>query len=64
MRGRLGLAGLVLIMAAVSVGAQAPNRKGPTVLLISIDGLRPDYVTQAGKHGLKIPNLRSVSRGH
>ena len=28
------------------------------VLMISIDGLRPDYVTQADAHGLKIPNLR------
>lgn len=34
------------------------------VLLISIDGLRPDYVTQADKHGLNIPNLRRfVSEG-
>jgi predicted AlkP superfamily pyrophosphatase or phosphodiesterase len=30
---------------------------GP-VLMISIDGLRPDYVTQADSHGLKIPTLR------
>lgn len=28
------------------------------VLMISIDGLRPDYVTHASEHGLKIPNLR------
>lgn len=30
---------------------------GP-VLMISIDGLRPDYVTQADSHGLQIPTLR------
>jgi predicted AlkP superfamily pyrophosphatase or phosphodiesterase len=30
----------------------------PSVVLISIDGLRPDYVLQAGQYGLKIPNLR------
>jgi predicted AlkP superfamily pyrophosphatase or phosphodiesterase len=29
-----------------------------SVLLISIDGLRPDSVTQADQRGLKIPNLR------
>jgi predicted AlkP superfamily pyrophosphatase or phosphodiesterase len=29
-----------------------------SVLLISIDGLRPDSVTAADQHGLKIPNLR------
>lgn len=28
------------------------------LLIISIDGMRPDYVTQADKHGLKIPTLR------
>jgi predicted AlkP superfamily pyrophosphatase or phosphodiesterase len=28
------------------------------VVLISIDGLRPDYLTHADEHGLKIPNLR------
>lgn len=27
------------------------------VILISIDGMRPDYVTQAQQHGLKLPNL-------
>src|ERR1700693_1529332 len=58
MRGKPGLAWLVLLTAAVVAGAQAPNRKLPAVLLISIDGLRPDYVTQADKHGLRIPNLR------
>jgi predicted AlkP superfamily pyrophosphatase or phosphodiesterase len=35
--------------------AQAPT---PLALLISIDGLRPDYVTAADRHGLKIPALR------
>jgi len=29
-----------------------------SVLLISIDGLRPDSVTAAAEHGVKIPNLR------
>jgi predicted AlkP superfamily pyrophosphatase or phosphodiesterase len=28
------------------------------LLLISIDGLHPAYVTEADRHGLKIPNLR------
>jgi hypothetical protein len=29
-----------------------------SILLISIDGMRPDSVTRADEHGLKIPNLR------
>ena len=35
---------------------------GRSVLLISIDGLRPDYVFQADAHGLKIPHLRRILR--
>src|SRR5262249_60432811 len=37
--------------------APGPSAR-PTLLMISIDGLRPDYVTAADTHGLKIPNLR------
>ncbi|MGO9275907.1 MAG: alkaline phosphatase family protein [Terriglobia bacterium] len=35
---------------------------GHALLLISIDGLRPDYVLQADAHGLKIPHLRRILR--
>ncbi len=30
------------------------------MLLISIDGMRPDYVTQADEHHLRIPPLRHI----
>jgi predicted AlkP superfamily pyrophosphatase or phosphodiesterase len=30
------------------------------VLVISIDGMRPDYVLKADEHGLKIPHLRRI----
>lgn len=36
--------------------AHAAPRKH--VLVISLDGMRPDYVTEADKHGEKVPNLR------
>jgi hypothetical protein len=45
--------GVVLACLLFPLGAWA----GP-VVMISIDGLRPDYVTQADRHGLKIPTLR------
>lgn len=47
---------LLLLIAAVSSASAAP------VLMISIDGLKPEYVTQADAHGLKIPYLRSLLR--
>ncbi|HEY2461848.1 MAG TPA: ectonucleotide pyrophosphatase/phosphodiesterase [Candidatus Acidoferrum sp.] len=30
----------------------------PLLVMISIDGLRPDYITEADAHGAKVPNLR------
>jgi predicted AlkP superfamily pyrophosphatase or phosphodiesterase len=44
-----------LTAAAVLLAA---NAAAAPVLLISIDGLKPEYVTQADEHGLKVPNLR------
>ena len=37
-----------------------PFLRAASVLMISIDGMRPDYVTQADAHHLKIPNLRRM----
>ncbi len=51
-RGCLRVASAALfICAAVSAPAAS-------VLMISIDGLKPEYVTHADEHGLKIPTLR------
>ena len=51
------LLSLILPMWFVS-GAQ--NAPAIPVVLISIDGLKPDHVLDADKHGLKIPNLRRL----
>jgi predicted AlkP superfamily pyrophosphatase or phosphodiesterase len=40
--------------------SEAQNAPALPVVLISIDGLKPDYVLDADKHGLKIPNLRRL----
>jgi predicted AlkP superfamily pyrophosphatase or phosphodiesterase len=32
------------------------------VLMISIDGLKPEYITQADAHGMKLPYLRTLLR--
>jgi predicted AlkP superfamily pyrophosphatase or phosphodiesterase len=49
---------LVLFFFALSNLAQGEERKSRPVVLISLDGLRPDFVLNADHYGLKIPNLR------
>ena len=49
------LIGLLVALAVPFARAETPR---PLLVMISIDGLRPDYVTAADTHGLKIPNLR------
>ena len=47
-----------LVLSASSLFCQTPSHQ--PVLLISIDGMRPDYVTQADDHHLRIPALRHI----
>jgi predicted AlkP superfamily pyrophosphatase or phosphodiesterase len=44
------------ILAASAIG----QTQHQPVLLISVDGMRPDYVTHADEHHLRIPTLRSI----
>jgi predicted AlkP superfamily pyrophosphatase or phosphodiesterase len=39
-------------------GAAQDKSAPPLLVIISVDGLRPDYITAADQHGAKIPNLR------
>jgi predicted AlkP superfamily pyrophosphatase or phosphodiesterase len=48
------IAYFVLLIPATLLAQTQP------VLMISIDGMRPDYLTQASEHGLRIPNLRRI----
>jgi predicted AlkP superfamily pyrophosphatase or phosphodiesterase len=50
----------LLVVCAIRLGAQATGATAHPVVLISIDGLKPEYVLQADEHGLKIPNLRGL----
>ena len=47
-------AGVFLLASRAPAQEQAP----PLLVMISIDGLRPDYITAADAHGAKVPNLR------
>lgn len=55
---RLLLLALSVLLAFSRLLAQSP----PSVLMISVDGMRPDYVTRADEHGLHLPVLRSFLR--
>jgi predicted AlkP superfamily pyrophosphatase or phosphodiesterase len=41
---------------------QGQEKPAPLLVMISVDGLRPDYVTAADEHGAKVPNLRKFLR--
>jgi predicted AlkP superfamily pyrophosphatase or phosphodiesterase len=54
----------LLVVCALRLGAQPASTAAHPVVLISIDGLKPEYVLQADEHGLRIPNLRAlIARG-
>ena len=44
------------------LAAAANSAFGASVLMISVDGLKPEYVLDADAHGLKIPFLRGLVR--
>ena len=53
---------LTLLIAAVFFAAlpalAQEQQQTPLLVMISVDGMRPDYVTSADAHGAKIPQLR------
>jgi hypothetical protein len=57
----LSLAVLCGLLFTPPARAQEPPSR-PAVILISIDGLKPEYVLDADAHGLKIPALRRFLR--
>jgi predicted AlkP superfamily pyrophosphatase or phosphodiesterase len=52
------LATLASAVAVVSAARPQGRPEPPLLVMISIDGLRPDYITAADAHGAKVPNLR------
>ena len=55
---------ILVLLAAIAAHAlgQTPAAGPRGLLLISIDGLRPDYVLEAEKHGMKLPHLTALAR--
>ncbi|MBS1814174.1 MAG: alkaline phosphatase family protein [Acidobacteria bacterium] len=56
---RIVFALATLLLCPVTKVLQAET---PHVLLISIDGMKPEYVTQAAQHGLHLPTLERFLR--
>jgi predicted AlkP superfamily pyrophosphatase or phosphodiesterase len=54
------LLALPLLLLAITAAGRAI---AASLLLISVDGLKPEYVLDADAHGLKIPFLRSLMQG-
>jgi predicted AlkP superfamily pyrophosphatase or phosphodiesterase len=52
----------ILFLAFVPIAGAQNTSSRPAVILISIDGLKPEYVLDADAHGLKIPALRRFLR--
>ena len=53
---------LILLFLSVTSAAFGQSKPHHPLIVLSIDGLRPDYVLQADEHGLKIPHLRRLLR--
>jgi predicted AlkP superfamily pyrophosphatase or phosphodiesterase len=47
-------------LLAAALSACTGQRSGVPVVLISVDGLKPEYVLDADRYGLKIPTLRRM----
>jgi predicted AlkP superfamily pyrophosphatase or phosphodiesterase len=63
MRNRIDNRALRILLLAVAFlvnlpGARGQQKGSPVLVVISVDGLRPDYITAADAHGAKVPNLR------
>ncbi len=54
---------MMILLAPLRSAVQAQESAGnPRLLLIAVDGLRPDYVLDADRYKLAIPNLRNLVR--
>jgi len=53
------LAALAALACALVLGGMAAGQGEPSLLvMVSVDGLRPDYITAADARGAKVPHMR------
>lgn len=58
MKNCVALLVLSCLVGSVAVAASAPS-SAPLVMLISVDGMKPEAILDAQSHGLKVANLRA-----
>ena len=55
--------GIPLLLLSLLFGLSATLRAQeppPVLVLVSVDGMKPEYVTHAAEHGAKVPNLQKM----
>jgi predicted AlkP superfamily pyrophosphatase or phosphodiesterase len=58
-----GIVPAVLVtLVCIASAAVGQEKLAPLLVVISVDGLRPDSVTAADAHGAKIPTLRRMMK--
>jgi predicted AlkP superfamily pyrophosphatase or phosphodiesterase len=55
------LTALALVLF-LDVYASAQDKTPPALVMVSVDGMKPEYVTQAEQHGARVPNLRQMMK--
>jgi len=55
---------LLTVLAVVLFlgGPLSAQEKAPVLVMVSVDGMKPEYVTHADEHGAKVPNLRRMMK--
>jgi arylsulfatase A-like enzyme len=56
------VAAAVSLLGIGLMAAAAKPVRPVSLVLVSVDGLRPDYVLEADRYGLAVPNLRRLAR--
>ena len=62
MRTRLGWMAIAVVVLTTASRGLASGEPPPRVVMISVDGMMPDYFLKADALSLKIPNLRRLMR--
>jgi predicted AlkP superfamily pyrophosphatase or phosphodiesterase len=54
------LLGLCATLPSQAIAQDKTLEKTPVLILVSVDGMKPEYVTHADEYGAKVPNLRKM----